>query len=71
LSSFNPVTKQAIWRSINPASESTYQVAMHSGTIETLIAFATEINKTHFELAAKVTKKIFAPDAISLLRVGQ
>jgi hypothetical protein len=68
LSSFNPVTKQAIWRSIRPASESTYQVGMHSGTVETLIIFATEINRTHFELAAKVTKRIFTPDAIARLR---
>jgi hypothetical protein len=68
LSSFDPVTKEAVWRSIKPVSESTYAVNRHAGSIETLIIFAAEVNKTHFELAAKVTTKVFAPGAIARLQ---
>jgi hypothetical protein len=67
LSSFDPATKQAVWRSIKPASEATYNVGKHIGTIETLIVFAAEATTIHKKLAL-LGKSIFTPDAVARLR---
>jgi hypothetical protein len=67
LSSFDLQTRQGVWRSIKAESEDTYKVAKHVGTVETLISFADEVNRTHFNLAA-VTKKVMTVDVRGQLR---
>jgi len=67
LSTYDPKTEQAVWRSIKPASDSTYKVGKHTGSIGMLLNFSAETNKTHFDLA-KVTKRITAPDVRAQLR---
>jgi hypothetical protein len=69
LSSYDPNTKEAVWRGIRPLTATTYSVSMHVGTIARLINFAGEVHSAHVAMA-KIDRKMVDSGAIEQLRIS-
>lgn len=67
LSSFDPETKEAVWRGIRPLTETTFSVGMHVGTVATLINFADEAHSAHRAMA-KIDRAMLDSGAVAQLR---
>jgi hypothetical protein len=67
LQDFDPLTKVAIWGGIKAAGSETYKVGRHIGSVETLIAFATEAHLAHVEFA-RIGRELFGSGMIEQLQ---
>jgi hypothetical protein len=67
LDAYNPATKTATFRSIQPKTRTTFTVYKHVGTVDNLLAFADHTRNVYLRLA-RISPKLFTPDAIELLQ---